>query len=281
MVAAKRVGLGLLAVALAVCGCVDPSLYHHPPAAPVGGIVTPPGRPAYPTPRPGDIRVPAPPAAMPAPSSNNVAITIDKIGTEVQTANEASLAFRYADENVVVQSPATKLARRNGIRIGVARGNWRAQLDAATRRVRRTSRESMFIVVLSGEQGQILMGSDVYVTRLGYWGPRGYKVLLERGFVGRALVVRPRILGNGMVEVELWPRFTARGRRGAIDVTELATKVVVRDGQSVVIGGLSGASDDVGTVLFGVGARTRSHTMTMVLTPKIGGMGIDWPGSRR
>ena len=70
-------------------------------------------------------------------------------------------------------------------------------------------------------------------------------------------------------------------RRGAIDVTELSTRVTVRDGQSIVIGGMTSGSSDVGAVLFGVGGRERSQSMTMVLTPKIGGMGIEWPGSRR
>jgi len=298
-----------IAVAAAVaCGCVDPSIYNPPPGARVGGIVTPGAPPTYPTPAPPtvptvptlrtpptptvptpmvptprvpDVRVPTPRPAVPAPASGNVAITIEKVGASAQMANEASLAFRYADESVVVQSPGTKLARRNGIRVAVARGNLRTQLDAATRRVGRTTREAMFIVVMSGQEGQILMGSDVYVQRLVYATPYGQRVLAERGFVGRSLVVRPRILGNGMVEVELWPRLTVRGRRGALDVTELATKVVVRDGQSVVIGGLSGASEDVGAVLFGIGGRTRSHTMTMILTPRIGGTGVDWPGSRR
>ena len=302
-----------LAVAAAVaCGCVDPSIYNPPPGARVGGIVTPGSPSAYPTPtlptaptlptptvraptlptpripapatptpRAREFPVPAPTPALPAPSSGNVAITIEKVGASAQTADEASLAFRYADENVVVQSPGTKLARRNGIRVGVARGNLRTQLDAATRRVQHTTRDAMFIVVTSGQEGQILMGSDVYVQSLVYLTPYGQRVLAERGFVGRSLVVRPRILGDGMVEVELWPRLIVRGQRGALDVTDLATKVVVRDGQSLVIGGIAGASEDVGAVLFGVGGRTRSHTMTMVLTPRIGGVGIDRPGSRR
>jgi hypothetical protein len=267
------------AVALAAAGCMDPNVFGPPPSAPGGTPYPAPTQPSG-IGRPNDIRVPAPRAEMPAPSPSNVAVTIEKIGTSAATANRASLAFRYADPNVVVRGGGARVARRNGIRIAVARGKWRAQLDAATRRRRTSSRETMFIVVASGSEGQIAVGSDTYVTRLGYWTPYGYRVLVERGFVGRSLVVRPRILGDGRVEVELWPRFTARGRRGAIDVTELATKVVVRDGQSIVIGGSSGATEDVGAVLFGVGARRRTHTMTVVLTPRIGGAGALWPGGR-
>ena len=83
-----------------------------------------------------------------------------------------------------------------------------------------------------------------------------------------------------MVAVEVWPRFTSRRRRGAIDVTELATKVVVRDGQPIVIGGMASMRQDVGGVLFGIGGECRTRTMSIVLTPKIGGGGIEWPKGR-
>ncbi len=277
--------LAVAALAFAGVGCVDPSLYKAP-AAPVGGVVMPNGTPAAPTgvPAPaqprGHVRIPAAQPTNPLVNTNNIAISIEKVGVSAATAREAALAFRYANDDVVVRGGGG-LARRNGIRIGVATGDLRVGLSANERRTRHTSRDTMFIVVANGAEGQIAMGSDAYVGRLAYWTPRGYRVLLERQFVGRSLVVRPRIVGSGMVEVELWPRFTARGRRGAIDVTELATKVVVRSGQSIVIGGMTSGSEDVGAVLFGVGARQRTHTMSIILTPTIGGAAIEWPGSRR
>jgi hypothetical protein len=60
-------------------------------------------------------------------------------------------------------------------------------------------------------------------------------------------------------------------------VTELATTVVVRDGQPIALGGLTTGGEEVGAVLFGVGRERRTSTMTLLLTPKIGGMAIDWP----
>lgn len=274
----------LLLVALASCAAIDPDLYGARRAQ-VGGIqptVQPPAptAPGAPVPAPegGDIRIPAPRGTLPTVSPDSVAVLIEKVGTTVHSASQASLAFRYASDKVVVATRPGQLARRNGLRIGVATGDLRLALGAGTQRGRQTSRESVFIAVQSGHEGQIAVGSEVMVQRLGYWTPYGdYRVLVERGFVGRSLVVRPRILPGGMVEIELWPRFTERGRRGAIDVTELATKVVVRDGQSLVIGGLTTGGSDVGAVLFGVGSRTLTHTMTVILTPRIGGMNIDWP----
>lgn len=226
--------------------------------------------------REGDIRVPPAAATLPGRSPNNVAIIIEKLGTDARTATAASLAFRYANDTTAIRGGAP-MARRNGIRVGVAGRNFRARLGASHRRTRSSTREQVFITCLSGTEGQILMGADVLVQRLGYWGPHGYHVLIERAMVGRSLVVRPTILPGGMVQVTLWPRFTARGRRGAIDVTQLATTVVVRDGQSIVIGGMTSGRDDVGTVLFGFSRSSRSSTMTMILTPKIGGMAINWP----
>jgi len=265
----RMVLLGLLALALVGVGCMDPSIYEG-----YGRSAPPPSAPAAPaaaTPAP-----PRPPAQPPA-LSDNVAIVIEKIETDTRAASGAAVGFVYADDAVAVASPGGKLARRNGIRIGVAGERFQAQLEASLRRSRSTRRQKLFITVLSGHEGTILVGADTYVGRLGYWTREGYRVVAERAFLGRSLAVRPRILSNGLIEVELWPRFTARGRRGAIDLTELATKVVVRDGQPMVLGGLNTSGDEVGAVLFGVGRETRTGTMTLILTPKIGGMPIDWP----
>lgn len=273
--------MGLALVVLA-SGCLGPDVYrgsgsaYRPPPAPS------PMRPAAPKPAPrGDIRIPAATPTFPTSSPDNVAIEIEKIGLDQRRAMDANLAFRFADENVVVRGGGAT-ARRNGLRVGIAGPNFRARLGASLRRGRRSTTERMFITVLNGHEGQILLGRDTFVETLAYWTPFGRKVLVERQFVGRSLVVRPRILPGGMVEVELWPRFTTRGRRGAIDVTQLATKVVVRSGQSIVIGGMTSASDDVGSVLFGIGRDRRTSTMTMILTPQIGGgLPAGWPRGRR
>jgi Flp pilus assembly secretin CpaC len=211
----------------------------------------------------------------PLAAPDNVAITVEKIATDVRTAVEASAGVQYEGENVTVSGG--DMARRNGIRIGVAAGNFKGQIGASAGRSRSSSRESTFIVCQSGTEGQILVGEETYVERLGYWGPHGYQVLAERAFIGRTLVVRPRILQGRLIEVELFPRFTVRGGRGAIDVTQLATKVVVRDGQALVIGGTTTDKEDVGAALFSIGRETRQGRMVVILTPKIGGMEIDWP----
>ncbi|MFP4058686.1 MAG: hypothetical protein ACLF0G_17605 [Candidatus Brocadiia bacterium] len=269
----------LLAV-LAVAGCaMDPSIYEGygttpPPREEAARPVPPPQRPAA---EKGDIRIMPAKPTFPARSPTSVAIVVEKLGTDRRSAADAQVAFRLANDNVAVASPGGRVARRNGLRIGVAGENLRARLDTAARRTSRTTRESMFIVVESGSEGFIQVGRDVFVQGLRYWTPRGWQTIIERGFVGRQLVVRPRILPGRRVEVVMWPRFTTRTRRGAIDVTELSTRVVVPDGHSLVVGGTTTGSDSLGAVLFGLAGERRAGSMTMVLTPKIGGLDIDWP----
>jgi hypothetical protein len=262
---------------LVLLGCqVDPGVYQADRSAPPPPSPAARKKPPPQTAEKGDIRIMPKGGDFTVQSRNNVAITVEKIGVDRRSSMDASMAFRYADDTRKIKGG--HVARRNGLRVGIAGDNYKVAFGASARRSRSTTRDSMFIVVQSGTQGFIQMGEDTFVKRLGYWTPFGFRVIVQNAFVGRQLVVRPVILAKGLVEVELWPRFTSRGKRGAIDVTELATKVAVRDGQSIVLGGMTSGGDDVGSVLFGVGRRERTHNMTIVLTPKIGGLPLDFRG---
>lgn len=270
-----------LVLAASLGGCLGTGTFHGSgrryPTGPTASVP----RPAAPAPSDGrgDIRVPSARPTVPTLASSNVAITIEKLGVDERTAMAANAAFRFADERFAVRG-GHGAARRNGLRIGIAGKDFRVRLNASQRRARTSTTERLFITVLSGHEGQIFVGQDTFVESLVIRTPFGDQVLAERQFVGRSLVVRPRILSGGQVEVELWPRFTVRGRRGAIDVTQLATKVVVASGQSIVIGGMQTGRDDVGSVLFGIGRRQHTSTMTMVLTPQIGGVPFGLPAPR-
>jgi len=278
-----RISLALSCLALLGLGCMDPSVFQSfgatPPPPPRRGesLTTRPPPLAQPGPPPGD-----PFWGMPrkgeiiGQSPENVAIIIDKVDTNTLNQVGVGIGFAARGGNVRVRAAGGPLMARNGLHIGVAGDDFRARLDAVARHGRSSSSERMFITVLSGQEGVILCGDDVFVQRLGFWTPQGFAVLVERAFVGRSLAVRPRILGNGAVEVELWPRFTTR-RGKAINLTELTTKVAVRDGQSIVVGGMSSGGTDVGSVLFGFGSRERTGSMSMILTVKIGGLPLEWP----
>ncbi len=211
-------------------------------------------------------------------SPDNVAIIVDKLDAATANALEVGGSFRARSGNVTVAG-GNPLAAKNGLVVSLGTPNFAGRLGASTTRTRSSTRQQMFIVVKSGTEGALVMGSDVYVTRLGYWGPYGYQMLIERDFVGRQLAVRPTILPGGQIAVELWPRFSTR-RGKVIDVTQLATKVTVRDGQSLIIGGLNTADAEVSSVLFGFSSRETSGTSAIMLTAKIGGLDIDWPKGR-
>jgi len=269
MIDRKHLLVGVVCLLLLAAGCIqmpanEASTWSDPGAS-------------LPQTRPGEIFVEPNDPSLPGVSADNVMIIIEKIESSQATAFDASVAFLYADDNIVLESPAGKLAARNGIRIGLGGDDFHAKLEAALQRSKRLDREETFITVLSGYEGSIRVGEEVFFERLGYWSPIGYEVLVEREFLGRSLVVRPRILQGGLVEVEVFPRFTRRGGRGVIDVTELATKVVVRNGQSLVIGGTTSASSDVGSALFEVHTREQDQSMTLILTPHIGGMNVKMP----
>jgi len=200
----------------------------------------------------------------------NVMVFVEKVSTSSQSRVDASVAFRYANDDIVLSSPGGKIARNNGIRIGVGAGDFRAQFEADLRTTKSTGREEMFLTVLSGSEGSIRVGRETYFDRLGYWAPGGYTVLFEAEFLGADLVVRPRVLADGLIEVELYPRFTARGGRRAVDVTELATTVRVRDGQAIIVGSATTGRSEVGAALFGLSKQTQSGSKVVILTVRQG-----------
>jgi len=272
----------LCAFAMLLAGCMDPSIYQSygtaqpPQQTPRAAIPMPtpePGKPA----RPGDkFWSDMTGGGIPAQSPDNVGIIVEKIDLAELNEVAVGLDFEGRRGDAAIRAIGSPVAQRNGLRIGLATDSLRARLSASAQRRRNTSRQQMLITVLNGHEGTLIVGNDVYVDRLTYWTPQGYQVLIERAFVGRSLAVRPRILEGGMIEVELWPRFTTRQGR-VLDLTQLATKVVVRDGQTLFLGGLTTGGTDVGAVLFGLGSRTQTGQMAMLLTAKIGGIALDWP----
>ncbi|MBM4034679.1 MAG: type II and III secretion system protein [Planctomycetes bacterium] len=288
--------LGIVLVALLfVSGCawlgLDPSVYQGsgasaPPQA--QRLVAPAPQPA---PQP-EKKLPfgaTPPGGEPLwgdatvqsllpKSPENVGIVVEKLDAATAAATDIGGAFRARDGNWAVAGGNPLLAR-NGLQVRYGTGSFTGRLGLGTSRTRSSNRQQMFITVRSGTEGTLVMGNDTYVTRLGWWSPRGYLLIAEREFVGRQLVVRPTILSDGRIAIQLWPRFSTR-RGQVIDLTQLSTAVTVRDGQGIVIGGLNTADSEVSTVLFGASTREQAATSAIVLTAKIGGLDIDWPKVR-
>jgi len=207
-------------------------------------------------------------AGPPGERTGNVTLVVEKVLVDRRDALQLESAWRYADEHVTVRGG--NLARRNGVRIGIALDGFRLALQAAMQQSRNVQVETAMITSLSGTAGSIAVGQDTYVESLRYRAPGGQIVLLERAFVGASLVAVPTVLPGDSVRVRLYPRFTTRDGR-TIDVAAMATEVVVANGQPMVIGGLDQASDDVGAVLFSWGRRQQERRVILTVTPHIHG----------
>jgi len=205
---------------------------------------------------------------VPAERTGNVTVMVENISVGQQDRVHLDAAWRYADEHVV--AAGGRLAGRNGIRVGVSTGGFKAALQAALSETRHKEVQRTSITALSGTRGWIRIGQDAYVDVLRYRTRRGEVVLLERATVGVSLVVEPTIMPGDMVHVKVYPSFTTREGR-EIDLAEMAVEVVVRHRQTMVIGSLDKSSDDIGSALFHWGRELESRQVTMTLTPFIQG----------
>jgi type II secretory pathway component GspD/PulD (secretin) len=121
---------------------------------------------------------------------------------------------------------------RTGVVVGGQDSRTRTAVDAV-----------QTLLVLSGGQASITVAEQVpYAQWLHTWGVShglwAQNIVWQE--VGTSMVVAPRALGNGTILVRLTPRFDYRagGTSSTVDVTELSTEVVVRDGEEIDLGGV-------------------------------------------
>ena len=99
------------------------------------------------------------------------------------------------------------------------------------------------LLVLSGGRASLTVAEQVpYAEWLYTWGVThglwAQNIVWQE--VGTSMVVEPRVLGNGTILVRLTPRFDYRagGNSQVVDVSELSTEVVVREGEEITLGGV-------------------------------------------
>jgi len=206
----------------------------------------------------------------PVRRTGNVAIVVEKISVNQNEQANVDLVWQYVNEKIAVGTDGGKLARLNGIRIGVTRGGFRAALSAALQRSKSSEQQKLWLTALSGTQGSIMAGQESYVGLLLYRTFQSETLLIKNTFVGASLVIEPKILDGDNIQLKLHPRLSTREGR-AIDLTELTTEVVVRHAQPMVLGGLNEASDNAGFALFSWSRSKQTKKMTLVVTPFIEG----------
>lgn len=135
-----------------------------------------------------------------------------------------------------------------------------------------SSYTKQFIVVLDGYSAGIFVGEQVpfisYYRRFLF--ERGYiteEKEIEMKDIGTKLKVKPRIIGNNMIEITLTPEisFLQDRKRRIIDIKTLSTTVVVADGQSLPIGGLQ-KDAEFDRYFF---SRSSGSNLEIILTPHI------------
>ncbi len=93
--------------------------------------------------------------------------------------------------------------------------------------------------------------------------------------VGTSLMVLPRQLENGLIEVEVYPEISylaGKGKRQSVKVESLSTKITVQNGARVNIGGVISAKNKEYTNIFGPDffkSKDLGQVMSMFLTATV------------
>jgi hypothetical protein len=198
-------------------------------------------------------------------TSANVLVRVERVRASAEDAASLAALWRYADGKLVISGRDGLAA--GGVRLGVAGGNFQAQLAAWQGRAKQTEKTTEEIVVLAGHEGLLSVSRSALVPVLRVITPSGEVTVLQNVQVGAGLAVRPSFAEGGKIELELHPSFsTVSGAKGAesYSLDALSTRVTLTPGQKLVLGAsTSAAQDSAATGLFGYDARG-SRTATVI-----------------
>ena len=132
---------------------------------------------------------------------------------------------------------------------------------------------TQWVLAASGRPARIWVGQTVadalwigkLAVRNGWWEPE-----FVWHDLGASLWILPRLVGDNHVQVEVYPRISARGKqRLSYDVKEVSTTVIAADGQTVSIGGMDKGRNRFYRRLFGIGKVYNGRGLAITLTPHI------------
>ena len=183
----------------------------------------------------------------------NIRIDIDKTG--VQTDNTDRFEYRYKQPQPVIKYKDGKYYKYKKHKKYRRQKDPRLVLQSRRKTVSLNSKQ--FIMTKSGYPASLWVGKtivdpswlrQVIPLRTTTIGPNSYTITTDPPHmedkmvdVGVSLYVLPRYLGNDLIEVEVYPEISkvvGKGKSKAVKVTSLATKVVVKNGARVYIGGV-------------------------------------------
>ena len=190
----------------------------------------------------------------------NIRIDIDKTG--VQTDNTDRFEYRYKRPQPIIKHKDGKYYKyKDGKYYKYKKYNKYKKKDPRlvlqSRRKTVNRNTSQFIMTKSGHPASLWVGKtivdpswlrQVIPMQTTTIGPNSYTITTDPPHmedkmvdVGVSMYVLPRYIGNDLIEVEVYPeisRVVGKGKSKAVKVTNLVTKVVVKNGARVYIGGV-------------------------------------------
>jgi type II secretory pathway component HofQ len=188
---------------------------------------------------------------------------------------EVNARLEGTDDRRRVEAAGT--VQRGPVRVGVGRrppaGG--VEIGGEVSRGRTDVRARQELVVLSGGRASLTVAEQVpYTEWLFTWGVAHHlwAQSVQWQEVGTSMVVAPRVLGDGTIHVRLTPRFDYRagGNSQTVEVNELSTEVVVRDGEEIALGGVPFRDEDFREkFLAGVDESGRTTRVAMTLRARV------------
>ncbi|MBW8002132.1 MAG: type II and III secretion system protein [Planctomycetes bacterium] len=184
-------------------------------------------------------------------TGENIRIVVTMLSTNMVESSALNTLWSYTDKKTtIIKSPS--VFSRSGLKVGVATKDFRARLDLMKRHLKSSQEIELFIVIADGTEGYISIGEGIFIPRFYYFGKWYSAVDYEFFHAGRSLKVVGKKVRGGAIELELVPvfsRFLNDG--GNLELTELSTKVTVKPGQIMVLGGTDNFSNNVESALLG------------------------------
>ena len=170
-----------------------------------------------------------------------------------------------------VESGEVRVTRDPANRARIVNGRIAAGATAGTSREAGLTRQ--FVLAGNNRPARIWVGETTadpawvsdYGVAHGWWRQE-----LAWKDLGASLWVRPRVLSNGLIELEVYPRLTAPGHEDqSVDIRELSAKVIVGEGRQVPLGGLGEEQCQFYRQLFGPGRIFTGNRLAITLSASI------------
>lgn len=201
---------------------------------------------------------------LPLPEGN-YRIDVERIWVDANDSLTIESMFEYADEHWTVGGGAPSTVP-GGVRVGVTKGNFSANLNVALKNSKSSSREQIMLVTVADYPAMIQVGEVRYAAPFSVPGTSGVVIFPSGQMVGTSLEVLVRPAGQGLAQVSLTPVFSGLGKGGeTVKVTSMTTTVVAPIGQPFLIANHAQEHNDVTTTLFSRTTNSGSQQAVLVL----------------